>query len=101
MKRVYSNENKNKKKAELRRLVLAQLTKMRQKIQKDHPGMLSKLRSKMEENEAAKCSNALQDNQHLIDQSKNIESIEKMLDLRESNPAFEKAVRTILSSQKH
>ncbi len=95
MKRIYSNE----KKPELRKLILMQLSKTRQKIQKEHPGLLTQLQNKMEQQKgSAKASQGSED--LFIDRHKNIESVEKMLNLKESNPVFEKAVLAMLSSKK-
>lgn len=107
MKRKVSNQNTNKnseKKAELRKLVLAQLSKVRKKMQREHPGMLEGLKEKIEEkNRADKTptKSEPQKSEVEIDQQKNREAIEKMLSLKTDNPGFEKAVKTILSKQKH
>ncbi len=99
MKRKYSNQNTNKKKTELRKLVLMQLSKMRKKIQKEHPGMLEGIKEQV--NQQRKTSDALvgQDVQISIDKDKNRDAVEKMLNLKSDNPAFEKAVKTILSKK--
>jgi len=104
MKRLYSNQNKNKKKAELRKLVLAQLSKMRKKMKKQHPGMLEKMREAVEaskKNKSAEPSEKTQPAEVQIDQNKNIEAVEKMLALKNGNANFEKTVRTMLSKQKN
>jgi len=104
MKRVYSNQNKNKKKAELRKLVLAQLSKMRKKMKKEHPGMLEKMRDAMDSSKKSKPvkpSHRPKPNEEQVDQSKNIEAVEKMLALKNGNASFEKAVRTMLSNKKN
>ena len=102
MKRVYSNRNK-KKKAELRRLVLRQLAKMRKKIRKEHPGMLEKMQDMMvtQKKSVAVAPQQQTSQETRIDQKKNIEAVEKMLSLKNSDPAFEKAVRAMLSKQEN
>ena len=104
MKRIHSNQNKDKKE-ELRKLVLMQLSKMRKKMKKEHPGMLEGLREQIEANkkEQAKSHNARlnQQSELTIDQGKNKQTIEKMLNLKPDNPGFEKAVKAILSQQKN
>ena len=105
MKRVYSNQNKNKKKRELRKLVLAQLSKMRKKLKKEHPGMLERLGEVLEANKKTSSElpqKRVSSDDVKIDQDKNIEAVEKMLALKEdSNPNFEKAVKTMLSNHKN
>lgn len=105
MKRVHSNENKNKKKAELRKLVLAQLKKMRKRMKKEHPGMLEKMREAVEVSKKTSSKKTPQSirepSEEIIDQDKNIEAVEKMLALKSGNANFERAVRTMLSNQKN
>ena len=104
MKRVYSNQNKNKKKRELRKLVLAQLSKMRKKLKKEHPGMLERLGEAIEANKKAPpkpTPKRMNSGAVKIDQEKNIEAVEKMLVLKDNNPKFEKAVKTMLSEHKN
>jgi len=98
MKRQISNQN-SKKKTELRKLVLAQLSKMRKKMKREHPGMLEGLREKIEASNAQNAAKrtSIEKNELPIDQSKNIEAIEKMLEIKSKNPNFEKAVKAILS----
>jgi len=96
MKREISNQN-SEKKAELRKLVLAQLSKMRKKMKREHPGMLEGLREKIEaKNNKEAVKPESKEDELVIDQDKNIEAIEKMLNLKTGNPAFEKAVKAIL-----
>ena len=104
MKRKFSNQNKDKK-AELRRLVLVQLAKMRRKMKREHPGMLESLKEKIEAQKNTpprKKERALVSphDELTIDQGKNKQTIEKMLNLKSDNPSFEKAVKAILSQQK-
>ncbi|NCT41435.1 MAG: hypothetical protein GW778_07235 [Alphaproteobacteria bacterium] len=109
MKRILSNQNKDKK-AELRKLVLIQLSKMRTKMKREHPGMLEGLREKMEASQQNQASQPFKPTPPetaqakpdlAIDHVKNKETIEKMLNLKSDNPGFEKAVKAILSKQKH
>ena len=107
MKRTHSKRNKEKK-AEIRRLVFEQLRKMRQKMKREHPGMLENMREILEKKNkqkapqntapiAAQRANA----DTAVDQEKNIEAIEKMLALKEGgNPGFEKAVQALLNKDK-
>lgn len=103
MKNVYSNQNGNKKKAELRKLVLMQLAKVRKKLKKEHPGMLEKMGAVLEKNKAEQHQKPQKHSAAgdvRIDHDKNVESIEKMLMLKAGNPNFEKAVKTMLSKHK-
>ena len=100
MKRRHSNENKQKK-AEIRRLVLEQLKKMRKKMKREHPGLLENMQEILEKNQKAEVKKAtkpsLGDTE--VSQNKNKEAVEKLLDLKSDNPAFKKAVQTMLSSK--
>jgi len=104
MKRIHSNQNKDKK-AELRKLVLMQLSTMRKKMKKEHPGMLESLREKIEAAKKSvappgrKATTPQQQSELVIDQEKNQQTIEMMLNLKSDNPGFEKAVKAILSKQ--
>ncbi len=101
MKRILSNRNKQKK-AEIRRLVMDQLRKMRKKMKREHPGMLENMREAIEKNKKAAVSEPVSEQPQSelnIDQSKNIEAVEKMLSLKENNPGFEKAVKAMLPKQ--
>jgi len=104
MKRKVSNQN-SEKKAELRKLVLAQLAKMRKKMKREHPGMLENVRKQVEENKAKPAKKKstpppIAPNEIAIDQGKNMETIQKMLDLKSDNSGFEKAVKAMVSKTK-
>lgn len=101
MKRILNNRNK-KKKAEIRLLVLEQLRKMRNKMKREHPGMLENMRDTIEtsKKKTDKKPAPQQPKEEIsIDQSKNIEAVEKMLNLKGTNPGFEKAVKAMLPKQ--
>ena len=109
MKRILSNRNKHKK-AEIRRLVMEQLRKMRKKMKREHPGMLENMRETIEKNKSEtaqrKANPAFKNtvdqtpqDELNIDQAKNIEAVEKMLNLKGGNPGFEKAVKAMLPKQ--
>lgn len=105
MKRILNNRKKQKK-AEIRRLVLDQLRKMRKKMKREHPGMLENMRETLEEQKKAAAQKSAKKpapqppkNEVSIDQAKNIEAVEKMLNLKGKNPGFEKAVKAMLPKQ--
>lgn len=110
MRLVPSNENKNqnkKKKQELRRLVLMQLSKIRRKMKREHPGMLEGLRDTIEANKTVTKSakptaqKTEEKSELVIDQAKNVETIQKMLDLKGESPGFERAVKALLLKQQN
>ncbi|MFK7839954.1 MAG: hypothetical protein AB8B83_06440 [Bdellovibrionales bacterium] len=81
--------------------MLVQLAKMRKKMKKEHPGMLEKMRDKISQSQGKSkpiTKPKLSPDVNL-DQNKNIQTIEKMLDLKTENPGFEKAVKAILSKK--
>ena len=109
MKRILNNRNKQKK-AEIRRLGKEQLRKMRQKMKREHPGMLENMRDTLEKSKKSAAQKKktqqpkesapqLSQDELKIDQAKNIEAVQKMLNLKQGNPGFEKAVKAILSKQ--
>ena len=102
MKRTHSNENKQKK-AEIRKLVLEQLKKMRQKMKREHPGLLENMREILEKNQKEQANRQTVPTKTKadtdVDHKKNKEAVEKLLTLKSHSPGFQKAVETMLSSK--
>ena len=107
-------KNNQKKKAELRKLVMQQLKKMRKKMKKEHPDLINNIRKLWENSQKnsqtinkekvqagiSKKVHTKEMNTYSVDQKKNKEAIEKLLELKCHSPAFQKSVQAMLAAKK-
>ena len=83
MKRVYFKKGKSV----LRQRTIDQIRHLRAKITAENPGLLESVRGKLPQSES-------------IDRQKNLHTVMKFMELKQTSPAFNAKLKSILSESK-
>lgn len=100
MRRIFTKKPPQSKKDELKQSVMEQLRQAREKINKDHPGLLKKIQ-KMNETQSGMGETAPQIPDTHVDKQKNMTTILKCLEEKADNPGFQTAVKAMLLRHQH
>ena len=106
MRRIYQQDSKNNKSTSIKDAALKQLRETREKLTRYNPDMLKNLRKQIKQAQTKaivqeKIQALHSEPDTVINKQKNIETIIKMLDEKDDNPAFNIAVKAMLAKHQH